>query len=70
MSTFKGVIDEFPGIRGPIYLIQFPNAPGECLQSAVDYFRPRPGISPPLAGFLSHIHSDHLEGLESYKSPL
>ncbi|KAE8448491.1 hypothetical protein EG329_009372 [Mollisiaceae sp. DMI_Dod_QoI] len=50
MSTFKGVIDEFPNVR-------------------VDYFRPRPGAQPALACFLSHVHSDHLEGLESFKSP-
>lgn len=47
MSTFDGVIREFPGIR-------------------VDFFR---GINndPPLACFLSHIHSDHLAGLDIYK---
>ncbi|CAJ2505819.1 Uu.00g132130.m01.CDS01 [Anthostomella pinea] len=34
----------------------------------VDYFRDidRP---PPLAYFLSHVHSDHLAGLETFKSP-
>lgn len=50
MSTFKGVIDEFPDIR-------------------IDYFRTIPDRRPPLACFLSHIHSDHLQGLESLKSP-
>lgn len=50
MSTFKGVVDEFPDIR-------------------IDYFRTIPHRRPPLACFLSHIHSDHLQGLESLKSP-
>ncbi|KAK2599218.1 hypothetical protein N8I77_010989 [Diaporthe amygdali] len=47
MSTFDGIIREFPRIR-------------------VDFFR---GVldDPPLACFLSHIHSDHLAGLETYK---
>lgn len=33
---------------------------------AVDFFR---GVvdNPILAGFLSHIHSDHLAGLDTYK---
>ncbi len=50
MSTFKGIVDEFPEIR-------------------IDYFRTIAGRTPPLAGFLSHVHSDHLIGLESLKSP-
>lgn len=50
MSTFKGVMDEFPDIR-------------------VDFFRRQADSSPPLACFLSHIHSDHLAGLESLRSP-
>ncbi|KAH8813293.1 beta-lactamase-like protein [Xylogone sp. PMI_703] len=50
MSTFKGIVDEFPDIR-------------------IDYFRHNPGRRPPLACFLSHVHSDHLAGLESLKSP-
>jgi len=50
MSTFKGVVDEFPDIR-------------------IDYFRTVPHRRPPLACFLSHIHSDHLQGLEALKSP-
>lgn len=37
---------------------------------AVDYFRQIPGFRPPLACFLSHVHSDHLAGLETLKSPL
>ncbi|KAI4099793.1 MAG: hypothetical protein LQ339_005815 [Xanthoria mediterranea] len=50
MSTFKGVVPEFPDIR-------------------IDYFRTIAGRTPPLACFLSHIHSDHLQGLESLKAP-
>ncbi|KUJ08807.1 uncharacterized protein LY89DRAFT_764166 [Mollisia scopiformis] len=50
MSTFKGVIDEFPDIQ-------------------VDFFRARPNRRLPLRCFLSHVHSDHLDGLLSFKSP-
>lgn len=50
MSTFRGVVAEFPDIR-------------------VDYFRTIAGRVPPLACFLSHVHSDHLQGLESLKAP-
>ncbi|KAJ9646407.1 hypothetical protein H2199_002456 [Coniosporium tulheliwenetii] len=50
MSTFKGIVAEFPQIR-------------------IDYFRTLPAHQPPLACFLSHIHSDHLAGLESLKAP-
>ncbi|KAH7323037.1 beta-lactamase-like protein [Stachybotrys elegans] len=35
----------------------------------IDYFRHRPGSLPPLACFLSHVHSDHLAGLETLRSP-
>ena len=35
----------------------------------MDYFRTLPGRPPPLACFLSHVHSDHLVGLESLKAP-
>lgn len=45
MSTFDGVVAEFPDIR-------------------IDRFRPDPN-RPALAHFLSHVHSDHLVGLES-----
>ncbi|KAI1632882.1 beta-lactamase-like protein [Biscogniauxia mediterranea] len=34
-----------------------------------DYFRPLENRPPALAYFLSHIHSDHLAGLETFKSP-
>ena len=50
MSTFKGVVKEFPQIR-------------------IDYFRRSPYEPPPLAAFLSHVHSDHLAGLESLRAP-
>ncbi|PKY04400.1 hypothetical protein P168DRAFT_310972 [Aspergillus campestris IBT 28561] len=49
MSTFDGVVKEFPGIQ-------------------IDYFRKNQD-RPPLACFLSHVHSDHLQGLESFRSP-
>lgn len=35
----------------------------------IDQFRSIPGRPPPLACFLSHVHSDHLTGLEGFKSP-
>ncbi|OQN96318.1 hypothetical protein B0A48_17574 [Cryoendolithus antarcticus] len=52
MSTFNGIVKEFPSIR-------------------IDQFRtsPDPASTPPLAFFLSHVHSDHLAGLETCKSP-
>ncbi|KPM43263.1 hypothetical protein AK830_g3245 [Neonectria ditissima] len=50
MSTFNGIVSEFPDIR-------------------IDFFRKHPDVQPPLACFLSHIHSDHLAGLESLRSP-
>ncbi|KAI8933852.1 hypothetical protein NX059_009551 [Plenodomus lindquistii] len=50
MSTFRGIVAEFPRIR-------------------IDYFRQQPEHKPPLACFLSHVHSDHLTGLESLRAP-
>ncbi|KAK5130529.1 hypothetical protein LTR08_001959 [Meristemomyces frigidus] len=51
MSTFDGLVKEFPDIR-------------------IDYFRQTSEQSrPPLAYLLSHVHSDHLAGLESCRSP-
>ncbi|KAF2767013.1 hypothetical protein EJ03DRAFT_276957 [Teratosphaeria nubilosa] len=51
MSTFNGIVKEFPHIR-------------------IDYFRRSPEEkNPPLAYLLSHVHSDHLTGLVSCKSP-
>ncbi|PTB71812.1 hypothetical protein M440DRAFT_1343181 [Trichoderma longibrachiatum ATCC 18648] len=51
MSTFNGLVSEFPDIR-------------------IDFFRHHESLTPPLACFLSHVHSDHLSGLETLKSPL
>ncbi|PLB46692.1 DNA repair protein [Aspergillus steynii IBT 23096] len=50
MSTFDGIVQEFPYIQ-------------------IDYFRKSPERPPPLACFLSHVHSDHLQGLESFRTP-
>ncbi|WYZ38029.1 hypothetical protein EsH8_II_001535 [Colletotrichum jinshuiense] len=50
MSTFNGLVAEFPDIR-------------------IDFFRKHVNRCPPLACFLSHVHSDHLAGLESLRSP-
>ncbi|KAF5971560.1 hypothetical protein FBULB1_9164 [Fusarium bulbicola] len=50
MSTFNGIVSEFPEIR-------------------IDFFRRNAGAQPPLACFLSHVHSDHLAGIESLRSP-
>ncbi|KAJ5712935.1 uncharacterized protein N7483_010116 [Penicillium malachiteum] len=49
MSTFDGIVSEFPEIQ-------------------IDYFR-KSDDRAPLACFLSHVHSDHLQGLESFRSP-
>ncbi|RAK72580.1 putative DNA repair protein [Aspergillus fijiensis CBS 313.89] len=35
----------------------------------IDYFRKSPDRPPPLVCFLSHVHSDHLQGLESFRAP-
>ncbi|PNY29604.1 Spore wall maturation protein DIT1 [Tolypocladium capitatum] len=50
MSTFNGLVAEFPDIR-------------------IDFFRKLEGAPLPLACFLSHVHSDHLAGLDSLWSP-
>ncbi|GAB7351741.1 hypothetical protein MBLNU459_g2325t2 [Dothideomycetes sp. NU459] len=57
MSTFNGIVKEFPNIRIDNFTAN-PNAPP-------------PFNQPPLACFLSHVHSDHLRGLESraFRSP-
>ncbi len=44
------------------YVKEFPNI-------RIDYFRTHSDRPPPAACFLSHIHSDHLLGLESLKMP-
>jgi phosphoribosyl 1,2-cyclic phosphodiesterase len=68
MSTFNGLVAEFPDIRGK----QESDAPPfiALTEREVDFFRSHPELRPPLACFLSHIHSDHLAGLESFRSPL
>lgn len=57
MSTFSGIVKEFPTIR----IDNFTTNP----------HAPYPSNQPPLACFLSHVHSDHLRGLESkaFRSP-
>ncbi|KAJ5085997.1 DNA repair metallo-beta-lactamase [Penicillium argentinense] len=50
MSTFDGILPEFPDIQ-------------------IDYFRKSPVRPAPLACFLSHVHTDHLKGLESFRAP-
>ncbi|KAK8018994.1 Artemis protein, partial [Apiospora marii] len=50
MSTFDGVVHEFPDI-------------------AIDYFRLRARPQPPRLCLLSHVHSDHLAGLETLRGP-
>ncbi|PGH19107.1 hypothetical protein AJ79_00141 [Helicocarpus griseus UAMH5409] len=35
----------------------------------VDYFRKNPDRPAPLACFLSHVHGDHIQGLESLRAP-
>ncbi|KAK7993059.1 hypothetical protein PG988_001853 [Apiospora saccharicola] len=51
MSTFDGVVHEFPDI-------------------AIDYFRfQRARPQPPRLCLLSHVHSDHLAGLETLQGP-
>lgn len=35
----------------------------------IDYFVKDPSTKPALAYFLSHVHTDHLVGLDSCKSP-
>ncbi|KAH7391140.1 beta-lactamase-like protein [Phaeosphaeria sp. MPI-PUGE-AT-0046c] len=41
----------------------------EFPQLRIDYFRQQPDYKAPLACFLSHVHSDHLVGLESMRAP-
>ncbi|KAJ5106374.1 hypothetical protein N7456_003049 [Penicillium angulare] len=41
----------------------------DALLHTVDYFRKNPNRPAPLACFLSHVHSDHLQGLESFRAP-
>ncbi|KAF3394401.1 5' exonuclease Apollo [Penicillium rolfsii] len=57
MSTFNGVLAEFPDIQKKHHYHQ------------VDYFRKSDDRPPPLACFLTHVHTDHLQGLESFRAP-
>lgn len=57
---------EFPDIRSEFHVWDQPNLQ---LRKAVDYFRKCPERPAPLACFLSHVHSDHLQGLESFRTP-
>ncbi|KAG6031074.1 hypothetical protein E4U41_007711 [Claviceps citrina] len=45
------------------------NRPIELLNIRIDFFRGHPNRTPPLVCFLSHVHSDHLAGLETLRSP-
>ncbi|KAI0144349.1 hypothetical protein GGR57DRAFT_332999 [Xylariaceae sp. FL1272] len=44
------------------YCAEFPNI-------RIDFFRHQPDLPPAFACFLSHVHSDHLAGLESFRGP-
>ncbi|PWY95587.1 DNA repair protein [Aspergillus sclerotioniger CBS 115572] len=46
----------------------FDGAVREFPSIQIDYFRKNPDRPPPLACFLSHVHSDHLQGLESFRT--
>ncbi|RAL00434.1 putative DNA repair protein [Aspergillus ibericus CBS 121593] len=47
----------------------FDGAVREFPSIQIDYFCKNPDRPPPLACFLSHVHSDHLHGLESFRTP-
>lgn len=63
MSTFDGYIKEFPDITssGTVSLILL-------TLIVVDHFSHKQHRPPPRAAFLSHIHKDHMTGLERYDS--
>jgi phosphoribosyl 1,2-cyclic phosphodiesterase len=67
MSTFDGIISEFPDIRSQLISEKWLT---RSYKIPVDFFRRNAGAQPPLACFLSHVHSDHLAGIESLRSPL
>lgn len=73
MSTFNGVMKEFPDIRGQSPGCGSSSTPSprqpEVTNYSVDCFVQHFGQPPPLACFLSHVHSDHLKGLASFRSP-
>ncbi|KAK9352444.1 beta-lactamase-like protein [Lipomyces doorenjongii] len=48
----------------------FLGIPKEFPEIRIDYFKEQPGTLPPKACFLSHIHSDHLQGLDNYIGPV
>ncbi|KAK9236017.1 beta-lactamase-like protein [Lipomyces kononenkoae] len=48
----------------------FLGIPKEFPEIRIDYFKEQPGTLPPKACFLSHIHSDHLLGLDNYMGPV
>ncbi|WEW58316.1 hypothetical protein PRK78_003784 [Emydomyces testavorans] len=69
MSTFNGIVE---GQVSPYSKYDSPNSitvDGAINNEIVDYFRKNPDKPPPQACFLSHVHSDHLMGLESLRSP-
>ncbi|KAH8667099.1 hypothetical protein BX600DRAFT_285890 [Xylariales sp. PMI_506] len=59
MSTFNGIVPEFPGIAIDFFRLQVGGGGS----------RHRDRRPPPRACFLSHVHSDHLAGLETLRSP-
>ncbi|KAJ4345118.1 hypothetical protein N0V95_005890 [Ascochyta clinopodiicola] len=67
MSTFKGVVAGTSHLSAYettnlLDVLEFP-------QIRLDYFRHQPEHKAPLACFLSHVHSDHLVGLETLRAP-
>ena len=60
MSTFDGYIKEFPDIIGTCTWLEFNS------HIQVDHFTRKPDRPSPRAAFLSHVHKDHLVGLETY----
>ena len=62
MSTFDGYIKEFPYITGMFFLKRRVDI------SLVDHFTQKSNRPTPRAAFLSHVHKDHLTGLERYDS--
>ena len=67
MSTFKGIVAGMAHVStfeaaSLLYASEFP-------QIRIDYFRHQPEHKAPLACFLSHVHSDHLMGLETFRAP-
>ena len=70
MSTFKGIVAEFPEIRSKYSIKCYLDTKSWLIYDTVDFFRKSSEHPPPLACFLSHVHSDHLAGLDTLKSPL